>query len=80
MWKHVLQDALETAFLAGKAAEIGEDERYDNPQNPGAWRKEQFARRDRLMIQAWEKLADLPGDVGDDARAELARMKGETRQ
>lgn len=74
MSTEVLQDALDLAFLAGKAAEAGEDKRYD-PQNTGEWRKEQLARQERLMIEAWEKLATLPGDVGKSAREEIKRIK-----
>lgn len=69
--KHVLRDALSLAFLAGKAHEGGEDDRLD----PGS-RDECRAKAERLMRDAWSKLATLPGETGEDARAELARMKG----
>ena len=70
MSTQVLQDALHLAFLAGKAHEGGEDDRLD----PGS-RAECRTKAERLMIEACEKLATLPGDVGDDARAELKRMR-----
>jgi hypothetical protein len=68
--KDVLESALHLAFMAGKAHEGSEDDRLD----PGS-RDECRTRAERLMIEAWERLADLPGDVGDAARAELKRMK-----
>ena len=68
--KNVLQDALSLAFSAGKAHEGSEDERLD----PGS-RAECRAKAERLMIEAWEKLATLPGEIGEDARAEVKRMK-----
>lgn len=72
MWKLVLQDALQLAVLAGKAYEARDDERFDD--GTGGWKREMQAKGDRLMKDAWEHLATLPGDVGESAQAELARM------
>ena len=71
MWKQVLQDALERACTAGKYYRGAEDERLDRGSQD-----ECRAVGDRLMSEAWERLATLPGDVGESARAELARMTG----
>ncbi len=68
--KNVLQDALSLAFLAGKQAQCAEE-----TDDPGL-RNEYRARADSLMRDAWSKLATLPGETGDDARAECARMTG----
>ena len=68
--KDILESALHLAWLSGKAHEGAEDDRLD----PGS-RAECRTRSERLMREAWERLATLPGDVGDDARAEVARMK-----
>ena len=68
---NALHDAIELACSAGKYYRGAEDERLD----PGS-QAECRAVGDRLMREAWERLATLPGDVGDDARAEVARMKG----
>jgi len=68
---NALHDAIELACSAGKHYHAAEDERLD----PGS-QDELRAIGDRLMKDAWERLATLPGDVGDAARAELARMKG----
>lgn len=69
MWKQVLQDALELACNAGKYYRGAEDERLD----PGS-QAECRATGDRIWWHAWERLATLPGDVGDAARAELVAI------
>ena len=67
--KNVLKDALELACNAGKYYRGAEDERLD----PGS-QDECRASGDRIWGHAWQRLATLPGEVGDAARAELAAI------
>jgi hypothetical protein len=67
--KQVLRDALDLACNAGKYYRGAEDERLD----PGS-QDELRAIGDRIWWHAWQRLATLPGEAGDAARAELVAI------
>lgn len=70
--KQVLRDAILAAFNAGYKQALSEDDRLSDVD-----RKNHREKSNDFSECAWVRLATLPGDVGDAARAELARMKGE---
>lgn len=71
MTTEVLQDAIRAAFSAGYKQALSGDDRLSDVD-----RQDHRDKSNDFLECAWVRLATLPGDVGECARAELARMKG----